>query len=194
MDVVRSSLYNPGFTFDWNSHEAHLPAKETQTRPYTRVSRSHEQRGRPQRPKAPSRQGPQAAHAVAMSAALASPTRGSASRGPGRRLSRSTEFQRVYRQGRSKANRYLVLYSFARGDAADEDSRFGVSVGRKIGNAVVRNRVKRTIREALDQLEPKLADGLDYVVLARPDIVELLERDGMHGVRDSLDELITAGK
>ena len=87
-----------------------------------------------------------------------------------------------------------MLYSFARGDAADEDSRFGVSVGRKIANAVVRNRVKRTIREALDQLEPKLADGLDYVVLARPDIVELLERDGMHGVRDSLDELITAGK
>jgi ribonuclease P protein component len=124
-----------------------------------------------------------------MSAALASPTRGK-----GRRLSRSTEFQRVYRQGRSKANRYLVLYSFARGDGADEDSRFGVSVGRKIGNAVMRNRVKRTIREALDQLEPNMADGLDYVVLARPDIVELLERDGMHGVRDSLSELISAGQ
>ena len=80
------------------------------------------------------------------------------SRGKGRRLSRSSEFQRVYRQGRSKANRYLVLYSFARGEAADEASRFGVSVGRKVGNAVVRNRVKRTIREALDELEPKLAD------------------------------------
>lgn len=129
-----------------------------------------------------------------MSAALASPTRGGSSRGKGRRLSRSTEFQRVYRQGRSKANRYLVLYSFARGDGADEDSRFGVSVGRKVGNAVVRNRVKRTIREALDQLEPKMADGLDYVVLARADIVELLERDGMHGVRDSLSELISVGQ
>ncbi len=111
-----------------------------------------------------------------------------------KRLSRSSEFQRVYRQGRSKANRYLVLYSFARGEAADEASRFGVSVGRKVGNAVVRNRVKRTIREALDELEPKLADGLDYVVLARPDIVDLLERDGMRGVRDSLGELITSGQ
>jgi ribonuclease P protein component len=58
----------------------------------------------------------------------------------------------------------------------------------------MRNRVKRTIREALDQLEPNMADGLDYVVLARADIVELLERDGMHGVRDSLSELISAGQ
>lgn len=124
-----------------------------------------------------------------MPAALASPTRGK-----GRRLSRSTEFQRVYRQGRSKANRYLVLYSFARGEGATDDSRFGISVGRKIGNAVMRNRVKRTIREALDELAPQLADGLDYVVLARPDVVELLDREGMRGVRDQLAELIIPGQ
>jgi len=112
----------------------------------------------------------------------------------GRRLSRSTEFQRVYRQGRSKANRYLVLYSFARGEAATPDAetrpRFGVSVGRKVGNAVTRNRVKRTIREAIAELEPQLADGLDYVVLARSDAVELGEREGMRGVKASLSELI----
>lgn len=120
-----------------------------------------------------------------MASALASPTRGK-----GRRLSRSSEFQRVYRQGRSKANRYLVLYSFSRGEKADENSRFGVSVGRKIGNAVTRNRVKRTVREALDQLEPKMVDGLDYVVLARADVVELLDRDGLQGVTAALEELI----
>lgn len=120
--------------------------------------------------------------------------KGSPSRGKGRRLSRSSEFQRVYRQGRSRANRHLVLYSFARGDAAGEASRFGVSVGRKVGNAVVRNRVKRTIREALDQLEPQLVDGLDYVVIARPDVVELLERDGLRGVQAALLELISAGQ
>lgn len=124
-----------------------------------------------------------------MSQALASPTRGK-----GRRLSRSTEFQRVYRQGRSKANRHLVLYSFARGDGASEDSRFGISVGRKIGNAVTRNRVKRAIREALDEIAGELPDGLDYVVLARPDVVELLDRDGMQGVRDQLLELISSGQ
>lgn len=125
-----------------------------------------------------------------MPAALANPTGGSASRGRGRRLSRSSEFQRVYRQGRSQANRYLVLYSFARTDAADEHSRFGVSVGRKVGNAVTRNRVKRTIQAALDALQSELVEGLDYVVIARADIVELIEREGMNGVRESLAELI----
>lgn len=108
----------------------------------------------------------------------------------GRRLSRSSEFQRVYRQGRSKANRHLVLYSFARGEGDDSQPRFGVSVGRKVGNAVVRNRVKRTLREAISDLEPKLGDGLDYVVLARADVVDLVDREGMNGVRDSLGELL----
>ena len=120
-------------------------------------------------------------------------SRAKASSGSRRRLSRNSEFQRVYRQGRSKANRYLVLYTFNRGDGASDDSRFGVSVGRKVGNAVTRNRVKRTIRAALTELEPKLPDGLDYVVLARPDVVELVERDGMRGVLDSLGELIAPG-
>ncbi len=111
-------------------------------------------------------------------------------RAKNRRLSRSSEFQRVYRQGRSKSNRYLVLYSFSRGETAGDDSRFGVSVGRKVGNAVVRNRVKRALREAFVELEPKAADGLDYVVLARPDVVELLDREGARGVTASLAELI----
>ncbi|MGB0889317.1 MAG: ribonuclease P protein component [Solirubrobacterales bacterium] len=114
------------------------------------------------------------------------------SRAKGRRLSRSTEFQRVYRQGRSKANRYLVLYSFARGDAANEESRFGVSVGRKVGNAVVRNKVKRTIREALSELTDEMTDGLDYVVLARSESADLVEREGMQGIKQALSELISA--
>lgn len=112
------------------------------------------------------------------------------SRGRGRRLSRSTEFQRVYRQGRSKANRYLVLYSFARGEKSPANARFGVSVGRKVGNAVARNRVKRVIREAVSEIEQQLGDGLDYVVIARAAIVELVDREGMRGVRDSLSELV----
>lgn len=114
------------------------------------------------------------------------------SRAKGRRLSRSSEFQRVYRQGRSRADRNLVVYSFTRGESGERCSRIGVSVGRKVGNAVVRNRVKRTIREAMASLEGELSDGLDYVVLARSDVVELIEREGMAGVRESLSELIAA--
>lgn len=83
-----------------------------------------------------------------------------------------------------------MLYSFSRGESGEAHSRFGVSVSRKVGNAVTRNRVKRTILEALDQLDAKLSEGLDYVVLARADVVELIEREGLDGVRGALDELI----
>ena len=114
------------------------------------------------------------------------------SRAKGRRLSRSSEFQRVYRQGRSRANRNLIVYSFARGEERGLRSRIGVSVGRKVGNAVVRNRVKRTIREAVTALEAELRDGLDYVVLARSDVIELIDREGLSGVKNSLGELIAA--
>ena len=55
-----------------------------------------------------------------------------------RRLSRSAEFERVYRQGRSKGNRFLVLYAFARpADDAGQEPRLGLSVSRRVGGAAV---------------------------------------------------------
>ena len=63
-----------------------------------------------------------------------------------RRLSRSGDFDRVYRDGRSHASRYLVVYSFPR--AGGDDPRLGISVGRKVGGAVARNQVKRMLRDA----------------------------------------------
>src|SRR5208337_5427528 len=82
------------------------------------------------------------------------------------RLSRSAEFERVYRQGRSTANRHLVLYAFP--NASVERPRLGLSVSRKVGGAVERNRVKRLLREAFAQLEGELRAGQDLVVVARP--------------------------
>ncbi len=104
------------------------------------------------------------------------------------RLSRSAEFERVYRQGRSTANRHLVLYAFP--NASVERPRLGLSVSRKVGGAVERNRVKRLLREAFAQLEGELRAGQDLVVVARPPARELAEREGLAGVEASLCELI----
>jgi ribonuclease P protein component len=104
------------------------------------------------------------------------------------RLSRSAEFERVYRQGRSTANRHLVLYAFP--NAANERPRLGLSVSRKVGGAVERNRVKRLLREAFAHHEEGLRAGQDVVVVARPSSAELVEREGLQGVEQALAELI----
>jgi ribonuclease P protein component len=116
-----------------------------------------------------------------------------------RRLSRSAEFERVYRQGRSKGNRYLVLYAFPRAEEtvpthpADREAgpRLGLSVSRRVGGAVERNRVKRVLREAFWAEAERLPDTADYVVVARPDARELAEREGTHGMRGALSELVS---
>ncbi len=104
------------------------------------------------------------------------------------RLSRSAEFERVYRQGRSTANRHLVLYTFP--NASAQSPRLGLSVSRKVGGAVQRNRVKRLLREAFAHVEGGLKPGQDVVVVARPGAGELAEREGLAGVEESLSELI----
>lgn len=103
------------------------------------------------------------------------------------RLSRSAEFERVYRQGRSIGGRHLVLYAFPTADR--ERPRLGLSVSRKVGGAVQRNRVKRLLREAFARLEPELVGGQDLVIVARPELRELADRDGLEGVSSALAEL-----
>jgi ribonuclease P protein component len=107
-----------------------------------------------------------------------------------RRLSRSAEFERVYRQGRSKGNRFLVLYAFPREDGDADGPRLGLSVGRRVGGAVDRTRVKRVLREAFWEEARRLPEGSDYVVVARPEALALAERDGTDGVRTALAELV----
>jgi ribonuclease P protein component len=107
-----------------------------------------------------------------------------------RRLSRSGEFDRVYRDGSSHATRYLVLYSFPRKNEETADVRLGVSVSRKVGGSVDRNKVKRCLREAFWELSDRLPYGHDFVAVARPEIGDLIERDGAPGVRASLEEAL----
>lgn len=96
----------------------------------------------------------------------------------------------MYRQGRSKGNRFLVLYAFPRADESGDGPRLGLSVGRRVGGAVDRTRVKRVLREAFWEEAQRLPEASDYVVVARPDALGLVEREGMPGVRTALAELV----
>jgi ribonuclease P protein component len=109
------------------------------------------------------------------------------------RLSRSGDFDRVYREGRSHANRYLVLYAFPRSDEREGETRLGISVGRKVGGAVDRNKAKRSLREAFWALAERLPEGYDFVLVARPEIAALVEREGGAGVRAAIEEVVAGG-
>ncbi len=96
----------------------------------------------------------------------------------------------VYRRGRSAANRHLVVYAFARDDRPPgEPVRLGLSVSRKVGGAVERNRVKRVLREQFATLASSLPGGIDLVVIARPGAAEYIEERGSAAIGERLREL-----
>ena len=106
------------------------------------------------------------------------------------RLTRSADFERVFRKGRSFGNRHLVLHLFPRDDADEaRDPRVGLSVSRRVGGAVERNLVKRLLREAMNEHVDRLT-SVDVVLVARPDALAVAERDGLSGIAGALRELV----
>ena len=105
------------------------------------------------------------------------------------RLSRSRDFDAVYRQGRSVSTRFLVLYWFPREDA-DGEPRLGLAVPKANGGAVVRNKIKRQLREVWRALLPQVQRGRDYVLIVRPGLAEATEARGFDWLRERVDEVV----
>ncbi|MFN8109022.1 MAG: ribonuclease P protein component [Thermoleophilia bacterium] len=117
-----------------------------------------------------------------------------ATRGRRGRLTRSRDFDAVYRRGRSTSDRHLVVYLFARdADAAADAPRLGLSVSRKVGGAVERNRVKRVLREQFATMAHLVPADTDVVVIARRGIHEFLEERGSAALGLRLEAVLTRG-
>jgi ribonuclease P protein component len=99
------------------------------------------------------------------------------------RLTRSTDFKRVRRTGKSYAHPFVVLVVQA---SETQRARVGVTAGRSVGRAVQRNRAKRLLREAMRPLLPQLVPGWDLVLIARP----ALPSSSLQEIRMALTNLL----
>lgn len=81
------------------------------------------------------------------------------------RIKKNKEFQEAFKKGKSVANRQFVVYALKRPE--QKHFRIGLSVSKKIGNAVTRNQIKRYVRQVFHELDGQLHNDVDYVIIAR---------------------------
>jgi ribonuclease P protein component len=106
------------------------------------------------------------------------------------RLSRSRDFDAVYRRGRSVSTRHFVLHTFAREDEDGQGPRVGFAVPKTAGNAVARNRIKRQLREIWRTRIETLPAGSDFVLVARPGVAETAQARGFAWLAEQVDEVL----
>jgi ribonuclease P protein component len=106
------------------------------------------------------------------------------------RLSRSRDFDAVYRNGRSVSSRYLTLHWFPREEDPEGVPRLGLAVPKAVGSAVDRNRVKRQLRETWTELGESVRPGRDYVLVARSGIAEPASARGHVWLVEQVGEIL----
>src|SRR5205807_6625701 len=154
-----------------STRETDLSAQRAQAKAEARFPCSHVHACRPGDSQAPAGQGPQAPLRVV----------------PRHRLSRSRDFDAVYRHGRSVSTRFLVLYWFEREEA--DEPRLGIAVPKSVGGSAVRSKIKRQLREAWRARVGTLPADRDYVLIVRPGLVEGAQAQGFEWLGQRLDEV-----
>lgn len=104
------------------------------------------------------------------------------------RIKKNQDFQVVFQKGRSFANRQFVVYSLEK--EGQSHFRIGLSVSKKLGNAVTRNQIKRYVRQAVFELKEQLTPGNDYVIIARKPASEM----DFFEIKSSLTHVLKVGK
>ncbi len=100
------------------------------------------------------------------------------------RIKKNREFQKVFKDGKSFANRQFIIYRYKK--EGQTEFRLGLSVSKKIGNAVTRNRIKRYIRQTFLELKDEVKTGYDYVIIARKQAATM----NFHETKKSLQHVL----
>jgi len=173
-----------------SEHEAHLSTQQDQKTQNPRIQETHVLAPRARGHQPPSSQRPQAPRSGHATKNVSLDVRPGLALGRDERLRSSKDFRRVQAQGRRAVGPNIVVVTQ---HGEQSWSRFGLTVTRKVGKAVVRNRVKRRLREILRQHKDEIPQGCDFVLIARLPIVDasyaLLRQEVLRLCREAADRL-----